>query len=79
MTSDQKDLLECSQAYRAMVCFLEKMYKSTGSDDIGALLGEMMVLSDGCTADPAIFEEWKESLEEALDRKIDDDAIIVEG
>jgi len=43
-----------------MALFLEKYYESTKSDDVGALLGSMMILGDGGTADPAVWEEWIE-------------------
>jgi hypothetical protein len=54
------------EAFAAMVLFLEKFYETTKSDDVGALLGSMMVLGDGGTADPAIWEEWVECVNEIL-------------
>ena len=42
------------EAFDAMVLFLEKFYVSTESDDVAVLLGSMMVLGDGGTADPAV-------------------------
>lgn len=38
--------------------FLEKDYKQTLSEDIGALLGGMRILKDEKTADPAPWEDW---------------------
>ena len=46
------------QAFEAMFLFLKQHYQRTRSDDIGALLGDMRMLSDGQTADPAIWHEW---------------------
>lgn len=48
------------QAFRAMVYFLERHFERTKSDDIGALLGDLLVLEDGMTADPAAWPEWLE-------------------
>ncbi|HEY2495344.1 MAG TPA: hypothetical protein VGI33_20860 [Paenibacillus sp.] len=41
------------EAFQAMVKFLEKHYFRTYSDDIVALLGDLRLLEDGPTADPA--------------------------
>lgn len=54
------------QAYAAMFHFLERFYDVTKSDDVGGLLGSMSLLEDGLTADPAIIDEWRESVEYAL-------------
>ena len=54
------------EAFDAMVLFLEKFYDSTGSDDVAVLLGSMMVLGDGGTADPAVRGEWAECVNEVL-------------
>ena len=50
------------EAYAAMYIYLEKFYEITKSDDVGGLLGSMSILSDGSTADPAIWEEWIECI-----------------
>jgi len=54
------------QAFQAMVLFLEGFYERTESDDIGALLGDLQILEDGNTADPAAWEDWLGSVEQAL-------------
>ncbi len=41
-----------------MVLFLEGFYERTKSGDVGALLGQMMILEDGTTADPATWDDW---------------------
>jgi hypothetical protein len=41
------------QAFNAMRKFLEMYYQRTASDDIGSLLGDLQILRDGSTADPA--------------------------
>ena len=53
-----KDTLTYLEAFEAMSCFLEKYYERTSSDDIGLLLGEMQILKDGKTADPALWSDW---------------------
>lgn len=45
-------------AFDAMRFFLEGYYERTKSDDVGALLGDLRLLSDGCTADPAAWSDW---------------------
>jgi hypothetical protein len=54
------------QAYAAMYHFLEQLYNSTKSDDLGGLLGGMSLLSDGSAADPAIQSEWQRAVQYAL-------------
>jgi hypothetical protein len=53
------------QAFQAMVLFLERHYERTKSDDIGALLGDLQLLEDGDTADPAALSEWTECVHAA--------------
>jgi hypothetical protein len=48
------------QAFRAMIFFLERYFERTQSDDVGALLGDLQLLDDGLTADPAVWPEWLE-------------------
>jgi len=50
--------ISLTDAYKAMVLFLEEHYQRTNSDDIAALLSSMQFLEDGSTADPAIWEDW---------------------
>lgn len=50
--------LTIEEAFKSMVLFLEGYYERTGSDDVGGLLGDMMILDDGTTADPAAWNDW---------------------
>lgn len=50
--------LTIEEAFKSMVKFLEIYYERTGSDDIGSLLGDMILLRDGSTADPATWNDW---------------------
>lgn len=59
------NLLTERQAYTAMFSFLEHRYRLSGSDELGALLGDMSLLPDGCPADPAIWNDWLESVRHA--------------
>ncbi len=59
------------EAYAAMFTFLEQLYNWTKSDDIGGLLGDMSILPNGDTADPAIWHEWLECLSKAKQGKVD--------
>jgi hypothetical protein len=57
--------LSLQEAYLAMFEFLAKVYERTKSDELGALLGEMSLLSDGTTADPAIWRDWLRCVEKS--------------
>jgi hypothetical protein len=41
-----------------MVIFLEGYYARTKSDDVGSLLGDLMLLTDGGTVDPSVIDDW---------------------
>lgn len=57
------------QAFNAMREFLENYYKKTFSDDIGSLLGDLQLLQDGKTADPAAWQDWIECINKTLKNK----------
>lgn len=57
------------ETYKAMQIFLEKIYNRTYSDDIGALLGDMIILEDGKPADSAIWKDWIEAIKKAKDER----------
>jgi len=61
--------LSILQGLKAMSKFLEGYYERTSSDDVGALLGVMQILDDGKPADLAIWEDWVESIQMALDEE----------
>jgi len=54
------------QAYAAMFYFLDQLYQRTKSDYLGGLLGQMCMLQDGKTADPAVLHNWDKAVEYAL-------------
>lgn len=53
-----KETLTSLEAFKAMTCFLEKYYQQTLSEDIGSLLGDLQILEDGKTVDPAAWADW---------------------
>lgn len=62
-------ILFFDEAYDAMVDYLEKYYKRGKSDDIAMLAGDLLLLEDGESADPAAIIDWKESVEKIINRK----------
>jgi hypothetical protein len=56
---ENKDLkISLLDAFKAMQLFLEHYYEQTKSDDVGSLLGDLQILSDKSTADPAAWYDW---------------------
>lgn len=53
-------VLTVEEAFGSMVKYLEIYYERTGSNDVGSLLGDMILLEDGSTADPAAWSDWVE-------------------
>jgi len=50
-------------AYMAMIIFLEKFYLQTHSDDLGGMLSDLPLLSDGASADPAALYDWSKAVD----------------
>jgi hypothetical protein len=63
--------LTLKEAYAAMFVFLEKRYNITKSDELGGMLGQMSLLPDGGTADPATWGDWLKCVEAAKNGKVD--------
>ncbi|MBI1423281.1 MAG: hypothetical protein GC149_07435 [Gammaproteobacteria bacterium] len=59
------------EAYQAMYSFLESVYEMNKSDDIASLLGAMSMLHDGKTADPAIWQDWENSIKKVKTGSVD--------
>jgi len=53
------------EAFLAMYDLLRDRYERTKSADIGALLGDLSLLPDGGTADPAAWQDWVRAVEKA--------------
>ena len=62
--------LDAVLAYKAMFRFLENYYERGGrnADEIAVLLSSMNmeIFQDGRTADPAMWDDWLDAIEEVL-------------
>jgi hypothetical protein len=52
------DVITVDEAMKAMFLFWQDVYLRTNSDDIGSMLGDLSLLPDGGTADPAAYGEF---------------------
>ena len=53
------DTVSLQTAFVIMQRYLEFYWQHTGPDtEVGALLGDIQMLQDGRTADPAALEDW---------------------
>jgi hypothetical protein len=57
------------QAFNTMRKFLEMYYKRTLSDDVGSLLGDLQMIAEDETADPAAWHDWNQALSDVLNEK----------
>jgi hypothetical protein len=60
------ELLSVQDAYRAMFAFLEAYYERTQSEDVGSLLGDLQLDTQGEPFDPAVSADWIEAVQKAL-------------
>ena len=65
------DAMSNREAYLAMFAFLQQQYSLSPSDDIGALLGSMVLLPDGRPADQALAQDWNEAVARACSGVVD--------
>ena len=68
---NKEKTLTLDDAYDAMVDYLEKYYEKTKSDDIGLLVGDMMLFDDGISTDPAALDDWNQSVCKIKNLRID--------
>jgi hypothetical protein len=54
------------QAFKVMQCFLEKYFERTSSEDIGSLLGDIQLLQNNTTMDPAAWSDWLECIDKSM-------------
>lgn len=64
------DKITVKEAYAAMYAYLQMLYDTTGSDDLGGFLGSMSLLEDGTPADPGVWEDWMRAVQRARDGQI---------
>jgi hypothetical protein len=73
------DTLSQHQAYLAMLSFLEEIYLRTQSDEIGLLLGGLLLASDGRPTDSAHWDEWQSAVRKAKLGKVDSAARLFDA
>ena len=62
----KKKLLSPEQAYNAMFVFLDHYYERTGQGpELGTLLGELQLNTDGRPFDPGAWDDWLAAITEA--------------
>lgn len=61
-------VLDEKTGFEAMRIFLEAFYERTHSDDVGALLGDLRLQSDGKPMDPAAWSDWMEAVTKAVSK-----------
>jgi hypothetical protein len=68
---DMEDKITTKEAYAAMFAYLKTLYDMTGSDDLGVFLGSMSLLEDGTPADPGVWDDWMEAVQQARLGQVD--------
>ncbi len=66
-----EDTLTPREAYAAMYAYLKGLYDTTGSDELGGLLGSMSLLADGEPVDPAVWADWLRAVQQARQGQVD--------
>jgi len=61
-----EESLTVRQAYLAMFEYLRQYYERGQSDEIGAMLGALSLLSDGGSVDPATLDDFLHSVDVVL-------------
>ena len=56
------------EALKSMICFLENYYEQTSSDDVGDILGGLLILEDGRTTDPSAWDRWMDCVNKVMNR-----------
>ena len=64
------------EGYTRLLHYLEEYYRQTGAASAGALLGGMVILSDGSTVDPAYGEDWERALRQAEEEGLHGDIVL---
>jgi len=63
-----EDRITFLQAYKAMFEFLRDLYYREGQPgNLGRYLGELQILENGNTADPAAWYDWLEVVKRVLE------------
>ncbi len=56
------------QAFKIMQSFLEKYFERTRSDDVGSLLGDIQLIPNNTTRDPAAWNDWLDCVNSELSK-----------
>ena len=72
-----ENTLSTHQAYLAMYSFLEELYSEYGFDQLGPVLSNMSLLSDGGSADPATYHDFLRAIEKAKAGQVNASLIIL--
>jgi hypothetical protein len=62
---------DMQRAYFAMMEYLEAYWKRSNSAEVAGMLGDMNLLRDGSSMDPAVWEDWKAAWERSKSRMND--------
>jgi hypothetical protein len=65
------EMLTKKEAYEAMFAYLLEWYQLSGSDVLGSRLGDLSLLADGSTADPAAWEDWERAVAKVIGGHVD--------
>jgi hypothetical protein len=72
----QTDSVTIKEAYLAMYEFLVELYERTESDELGSLLGDLSLLADGTTADPAAWGDWLRCIDKSRGGGVDASLVL---
>ena len=64
------------QSFATMQRFLDQYYWKTLADDVGAMLGRLMFLSDNRTTDLAVESDWIKGVKTVI-TNYDDDGVLI--
>ena len=67
----EDERISTKEAYKAMFLFLDSYWKrgNKKSDELAGLLGDLALLSDGSSADPAMLEDWLKCVREVINNR----------
>jgi len=65
----EEKFMNQSEAFLAMYDFLEKYWKRGASEEFAILLGSMSLQPDGKCADPALWNDWIESVQSVIKKE----------
>lgn len=76
---DTDYLVDEQDALIDMYDLLKDYYDNTKLDEIGALLGDIVLFEDGSTSDPAAWEDWMKAVNKVTKNNVDTDSTSNSG